>query len=209
MNDKQIYEISLEDYSFPRYMSITKSYFGTKNDITDLIDHLRSDGSIRTRYNETIDAFLNYEEDKIPVHSVAGRVFPILTPVQEISRFETKLEDHEWLYTTRNSEVYPFQADTVDICQILVRRKTDYVRCLRVQVSNLSICRHGMSWVCPGDGIYGFPGIITQDGERHSMRLFAPQQHYRLDSLARATADLADIKKLKLSIFSEDMLGER
>ena len=209
MNDRQFYEICLEDYSAPRCMSIIKSYYGTMDDISELINYLRSDGSICMRYRETIEAVQNYDEAKIPVHSVAGRVFPILTPVQEVSRFETQLEDHQWNYTTQNSEVYPFHADKIDICQILLRTNTNYVRCLRAQASNLSICRQGMSWICPGDGIYGFPGIITQDGGRHMMQLFAAQQHYRLELLTKATADLADINKIDLSVFSADMLGER
>ena len=55
MNEKQFYEIRLEDYSFPRYSSAIKSYYGTREDIDRLIAYLKDDDNLRVRYSETIE----------------------------------------------------------------------------------------------------------------------------------------------------------
>lgn len=207
MEKKQLYEIRLEDYSLPRYMGAVKSYYGTMDDITALAEHLIADDDTRVRYNETIEAVKNYDGTNVPVHNVAGHIVPALTPVQEISRFETRWTDQHWFYLSHGDAVYPCHADTVDVCQILVRTSSDYVRCLRVQVFDLRVCYHILGWIHPNDLIKGFPGIITPDGNRHIMNLFAPIKHYTLDQQAQATADMAAISKNDLSVFSADMIG--
>lgn len=207
MNNKQLYEIRLEDYSFPRHMSAVKSYYGTMDNITALAEHLNADDDTRVRYNETIEAVKNYDGTNVPVHNVAGHEVPILIPVREISRFETQLTDQSWFYLAHGNEVYPCRADTVDVCQILIRTSSDYVRCLRAEVSNLLICYHILGWIQHNDLTKGFPGIITPDGDRHIMNLFAPIKHYTLDQQAQATADMAAINKNDLSVFSADMIG--
>ena len=99
MNNKQYYEINLEDYSFPRYASAVKSYFGTMDDIINLMVRLADNDWTRIRYQETIDAAEYYDLDPEITPPVAGQVMPILTPVQEICRFETQLTDQDWYYT--------------------------------------------------------------------------------------------------------------
>lgn len=207
MNKKHLYEIRLEDYSFPRHSSAIKSYYGTWDDIGNLINHLNGDTNTRVRYRETIEGVQNYDEAQVPVHNVAGHILPVLTPVQEVSRFETQLTDQHWFYRAHGDEVYPCKADTLDICQILVHTGSDYVRCLRVQTYNLRICYHGLGWIHPNDMVKGFPGIITPEDNRHTMNLFAPLQHYTLDKLTQATADLTGISMTDLTVFSADMVG--
>ena len=207
MNEKQFYEIRLEDYSFPRYSSAIKSYYGTREDINRLIAYLKDDDNLRVRYGETIQAVESYDGTNVPVHNVAGHEVPILIPVREVSRFETQLTDQSWFYLAHGNEVYPCRADTVDVCQILIRTCSDYVRCLRAEVSNLLICYHILGWIHHNDLTKGFPGIITPDGDRHIMNLLAPVKHYTLDQQAQATADMAAINKNDLSVFSADMIG--
>ena len=57
------------------------------------------------------------------------------------------------------------------------------------------------------DMVKGFPGIITPEDNRHTMNLFAPLQHYTLDKLTQATADLTGISMTDLTVFSADMVG--
>lgn len=207
MKAKQLYEIRLEDYTFPRYASAIKSYYGTREDIDRLINHLNNNPNTCVRYRETIEAVESYDGTNVPVHNVAGQILPILTPVQEVSRFETQLTDQHWFYLAHGDKVYPCKADTLDICQILVHTDSDYVRCLRAQASNLRICYQGLGWIHPNALIKGFPGIITLRDKQHTMNLFAPLQHYTPDQLTQATADLTGNSMMDLAMFSAEMVG--
>lgn len=52
----QIFELKLEDYTKPRHMSATKSYYGTKAEIDALMERLYEDPACRARYQETMEA---------------------------------------------------------------------------------------------------------------------------------------------------------
>ena len=171
MNNKQFYEINLEDYSFPRHASAVKSYYGTMDDIINLMVHLADNDWTRTRYQEAIDAAEFYDLDNEIIHTVAGQVLPILTPVEEVARFETQLTNRSWYYTAYNGATYPCWAEHLDVCQTLIRTGDGYLRCLRASVSGLNICHHGTGWTTPGSAIKGFPGAVTWDGEHHTMNL--------------------------------------
>lgn len=187
MNDKQLYEICLEDYRYPRYASAIKSYYGTMDDMVNLMVRLADNDWTRTRYRETIDAAEYYDLDNEITHTVAGQTLPILTPVQEVCRFGTKINDQLWNYTVFSGAVFPCYAIEADVCQILIRTETGYERCLRAEISGLSICAHGTGWTNPNSLIKGFPGMVTWDGERHVLNLFVSQAHYELDEFATAS----------------------
>lgn len=208
MNNKQYYEINLEDYSFPRHASAVKSYYGTMDDIIDLMVHLADNDWTRTRYQETIDAAEYYDLDPEITHTVAGQVLPILTPVQEICRFETQLTDQRWNYMTFSGAVYPCYAANVDACQTLIRTESGYERCLKAVISGLSICHHGTGWTTPSNVIKGFPGVVIWDGEHHCLNLFVSQAHYEFDELDMATTDVVDVSTIDLSAIMADILAE-
>lgn len=208
MMNKEIYEIKLEDYAFPRYASAVKPYFGTMDDIINLMAHLADNDWTRTRYQETIDAAEYYDLDLEITHTVAGQAFPILTPVEEIARFETQLTNRSWYYTAYNGTVYPCWAERLDICQTLIRTGDGYRRCLRATVSGLSVCHHAIGWANPSGVIKGFPGAVSWDGEHHTMNLSVPLAHYDFDDQNQAFADVVDVNAIDLSAIMADILAE-
>ena len=208
MNNKQLYEIRLEDYSAPRYASAVKSYYGTKNDINNLICHLRNDDSIRARYSETIVAFETYDGTNLPVHNVAGQIVPILTSVQELSRLETRLTAPVWNFTACAGGIYPCRAKGVTLCQNLIHTDNGYERCLKAQILDLEICFQRFGWCRPNDVVWGFPGIVTWENEYHSLNLYVSQQHYGFDELEQATADVGNIHCINLGVMIANLLGE-
>lgn len=208
MNSKQFYEINLEGYRFPRYASVVKSYYGTMDDIIDLMVHLADNDWTRIRYQETIDAAEYYDLDNEITHMVAGQVLPILTPVQEVCRFETQLTNQRWDYMTFSGAVYPCWAPEVNVCQTLIRTENGYGRCLKASLSGLSICHHATGWTSPGCVIKGFPGAVTWDGQHHTLNLFVSQAHYELDELAMASADVVNVDSIDLSTIMADILAE-
>lgn len=208
MMNKEIYEIKLEDYRFPRFASAVKSYYGTMDDIINLMVHLADNDWTRTRYQETIDAAEFYDLDPEITHTVAGQVLPILTPVEEVARFETQLTNRSWYYTAYNGVVYPCWAERLDVCQTLIRTESGYQRCLRATVSGLSVCHHAIGWANPSDVIKGFPGAVSWDGANHTMNLAVPLGHYSFEEQNQAFADVVDVESIDLSAIMADILAE-
>lgn len=208
MNNEKIYEITLEDYSFPRYASEVKSYYGTLDDIINLMVRLSDNDWTRTRYQETIEAAEYYDLDNEITHTVAGQVLPILTPVREICRFETRLNNQHWDYTTTGGVVYPCWAYEVEVCQSLIQTENGYERCLRATLSDLSFCHQSVGWLNVNNAIKGFPGVVTFDDNCHKLNLFVSQHHYEFDELDAATADVVNVNTINLAAIMADIIAE-
>lgn len=206
--NKEVFEIQLEDYRFPRYASTVRSYYGTMDDIINLMVRLSDSDWTRTRYQETIDAAEYYDLDPEITHTVAGQVMPILTPVEEVTRFETQLTNRSWYYTAYNGVVYPCWAEKLNICQTLIRTGDGYSRCLRASVSGLSVCHHSIGWANPSDVIRGFPGAVTWDGSIHTMNLSVALAHYPFEEENQAFADVVDVETIDFAAIVADILAE-
>ena len=208
-NQDTIYEISLEDYTLPRYMSGIRTYYGTEGDIRDLMDRLRnSDTGAAVRYNETIKAVDFYDLDDTITHTVAGQMLPILKPVEEICRFETQLSDQRWSYTAYDGVTIPCYASRMDVSQCLIATDSGYKRCVKADVFGFSVYQHGLGWVSPTYQIKGFPGMVLFDKEKASVTLYAAQQTYGPDELQEARADTVDPDRIRLSVIVADIIGE-
>lgn len=206
--NKEVFEIQLEDYRFPRYASTVRSYYGTMDDIINLMVRLSDSDWTRTRYQETIDAAEYYDLDPEITHTVAGQVMPILTPVEEVTRFETQLTNRSWYYTAYNGVVYPCWAEKLNICQTLIRTGDGYSRCLRASVSGLSVCHNSIGWANPSDVIRGFPGAVTWDGSSHTMNLSVALAHYPFEEENQAFADVVDVETIDFAAIVADILAE-
>lgn len=211
MNDKQFYRTYLEDYSFPRHASVVKPYYGTEEDIFNFIHNLASDDWTAKRYKEIIDAACAYDTDDDPfdtVATIAGQVHPVMTPVQEIGRFETNLTNQSWIYTNYHGEVFPCRATSVDVCQVLLQTDNGYDRCMKVKLTGFTVCYHSIGWVELTYAMKGFPGIITYDGKHHTMNLLVCLDRYTFDELATAASDLVDTSRIDLAAITGDILAE-
>ncbi len=133
---------------------------------------------------------------------------PILFPVREVCRFETRLMNPTWNFNAYNGGIYPCRADAVAVCQNLIRTENGYERCLKARVKGLEICFQRFGWSYSTDVVWGFPGIVTWDNDLHSLNLFVSQQQYGFNELAQATADVADIGRIDLAVMVADILGE-
>ena len=59
--NEQYFEIQLEDYSIPEILPFPKKYYGTLNQIGELIKHLAADPATSIKYATTISAFEDYK----------------------------------------------------------------------------------------------------------------------------------------------------
>lgn len=209
LNDNQIYQIYLEDYSKPRYISEGRPYFGTMDDIIDLMVFLEEEESTRIRYAELADAISCYDGNEEITHVVNGRKYPLLTEVNVLARHEIHLGEQHCLYTGYSGASYPIYADSVEVCQILVQDEMGYlVRCIKVSFTGLQICAHGIGWYIPGGYSKGFPGMITRKEGHHIMNMYVTAQYYAPWETETALKDLTNAEKIDLTAACKDILGD-
>lgn len=209
LNREEIYEICLEDYTKPRYTSAIQTYYGTEDEIRNLMERLRnSTNGAAVRYNETIEAVEYYDLDNELTHTVAGQTLPILKPVEEVCRVETQINNQYWNYQTYEGSIIRCYASRVDVSQCLIATDSGYERCVKASFAGLGVHHHGVGWVNPCNHFKGFPGMIVFDGERATATLFASQMHYDPEELDVAMADTMDATKIRPSVAVADILGE-
>ena len=204
----QIFELTLEDYSLPRYLPATKSYYGSMDSIIALMMRMEDDINVGARYKEMLDAAEYYDLDNEITHTVAGQTLPIFVPVAEISRLETIRQDVRWEYKTCRGTVYPCYASKIEMCQSLIEKPTGYALCVQANITGLQICYPGVGWLCPNGAIKGFPGMVTLCDNTHQMALAAAQAHYEFSEYHLAMADALNPDSLNLSCLVADILAE-
>ena len=88
MSEQKWFRILLDDYSTPAFITTTKEYFGSLDDIKIFIDSLRNNETCKYGYSDTIaafDAFLNGNEKA--VHTTSYTKTQLLTPVEIFFQF--------------------------------------------------------------------------------------------------------------------------
>lgn len=209
LNREEIFEICLEDYTQPRYKSAIRTYYGTEDEIHNLMDRLANSATgAAVRYAETIEAVEYYDLDNEITHTVAGQTLPVLKPVEEICRCKNKITNQYWNYYTYEGSVVRCYASEIDVYQSLIATASGYERCVKASFAGLCVYHHGVGWVNPCNHFKGFPGMVTFDGERATAALFASQMHYEPDELDDAMADVMDVTKIRPSVAAGDILGE-
>ena len=204
----QIFELYLEDYSLPRYMPAAKSYYGTMSEIIDFMIKLEDNAQTATRYKETLDAAEFYDLDNEATHTVAGMTLPIFTPVKELSRLETTMEDVCWEYNTFNRACFSCYASSVELSQFLIETPDSYELCVQANITGLQIHYPGLGWVFPNGAIHGFPGMVSFDENTHRLALAVSQKSYTLDKLDCAMADALNPHYADLSCLVADIIAE-
>lgn len=211
MENTQFYKTYLEDYSFPRYASVVKPYYGTEEDIYNVISTLADDEWTSKRYREIIEAVYTYDTDDKrfeTVATIAGQVHPVMTPVEKIGHFETTLTNHSWIYTDYYGKVFPCQADSIEVYHVLLRTDKGYDRCMKATITGFSVCYHSAGWIQLCRNTKSFPGIVTYDEKRHIMNLMVCVDSYGFDELAVAASDLVDTACINMAALTADLLGE-
>lgn len=208
MDKNQFYKIDLEDYRFPRTASRLRSYYGTMEDLWDLGCRLTECKSTARLYADTIDALECYPQDQNVSHWIAGHHVKIMTPVEDICRYDIILKDQRWDYHFYNDGVCGVRAKEVKVSQILFRTEDGFERCIRAAFTGLQACIPRMGWYYNESSIKGFPGMVTWKNNVHTVLLFTSQQIYSPDEQQQAMADMTDPGKIRLCEAVGDIFGE-
>ena len=143
----QIFELTLEDYACPRYLPVSKSYYGSMDEMVDFMIRLEDNPATGARYKETLDAAEYYDLDNDMTHTVAGQTLPIFVPVAEVSRLETTREDVRWEYKTYSGTVYPCYASKIEMRQSLI--ETTVPSRVSLEWSPSATTHTRWPWLCP------------------------------------------------------------
>ena len=204
----QIFQLKLEDYSRPRYMSALKSYYGTMDDLIAFMIRLEDNPNTCTRYKDTLHAAEFFDLDNEVDHTIAGQTLPVFVPVKELSAIETVLHDPSWVYTTYSGAQYPCKASQIELRQTLIQTDTCFERSVQAGITGLQVCYPCIGWVCPNGNVKGFPGMITYDGNTYSMALAAAQAHYDFEEYDWAMRDAMNVSTVDLGFLVADILAE-
>jgi hypothetical protein len=204
---KPYYVIQLEDYTLPSYLPFPKTYYGTLDQIRQLIYLLASEEWTREYYTSTISAMDSFDFGNLAaVHDVAGHMERLLTPVGELCRSTYLCGGAQWYYTDQYGCALPAKAELVDVEQVLLQDGDRYLRCGKFRFEGLSNAMPMNGWdlhdgYCeglPNMGQYFEPGAIQ-------MRLFVLEQEYANETTARkdmATEGLLDYSRVSGELFS-------
>lgn len=173
---KQFYAIQLEDYSLKNIFPVTKTYYGTLDQIGEVIDHLATDMAMSIKYSSTIYSFHSFLcGNTEAVHIVAGETMRLLTPVT--LHFETTiiLQNPEWQFNN-GAHNYCLRADLVNMHQVLLQDGDMYLRCARPCYEGLQYRNPCEDWADLPDELNGFPYIYARDSNWHCLRLYVMEQ---------------------------------
>lgn len=174
--NRQYYSIQFEDYSVKCAIPLTKTYYGTLDQIGVVIDCLAADPETATKYASTIGAFGEYKNGHLGVtHTIAGKKLRLLTPVNLIHKTLLLEQDVEW-YFNNGVYKYPVRASFVDLHQVLLNDGDMYLRCVRPCYEGLQYEDPYEGWISMPDCHYGFPYIYKAEPGWHYMCLYTLEQ---------------------------------
>ena len=208
ITNERLFELKLEDYSRPRYLPAIKSYYGTMEEIIQLMIRMDNNPKVAMRYKETLEAAEYYDLDNEVTHTVAGQTVPVFTSVLEYSLLETSLRDKRWVYQTEDGNLYPCYAPRVDVRQSLIQTEKGYEYCVRANITELQVCYPVVGWSLVDLNIKGFPGMITLCDRTHQMTLATTQKHYDFKQLEAAMKDATNPDTIDFSLLVADSLAE-
>lgn len=199
------YALTLEDCFAPDFVSFTKRYYGTFEQIADFMDSLDYE-----KHKSTVDAFHSYLHGNTGVtHAVGQANCPLLEPVTLIREAFLFSVDEAWDFKNAWGYIYKMQAHSIQTSAILIKDGEQYIRCIRPAFEGLeygSVVDDYATWrpVC---NFWGHEGILTYDDQRRAKiktELYLPEAKY--DDVKLAVSEL-DTVSPKLDIVCEDIFG--
>ena len=207
MNQICYYGIRMDSMVMPEEDFAIKQFFGTLDQVTDLMAKIDKDSLWREYYASSLDALERYQTgDVYASHYVGGDVEIFLKPVIEVCRSAFLLENPEWSYQDKWGCCLRARAAAVGIHQALLWDGNKFIRCARYGFEGLERAHSDKGWI-PYDGAScGVPCMIDSNGtgEAYS-RLFVVEETY--DNLDAAKWDIQQGNKLNYEQISRELFS--
>ncbi len=128
------YILELWDPALPGFVSGGKYYIGTEEDMRNVAFEMEK----ADKYEETRNAIFAYlGGDHKATHHIAYQEIPILERATFVSEYKCSIKAPAWTHLNTWGFTYDLKANSALVSQIIVRRRNNYYRCLRVWFDNL------------------------------------------------------------------------
>lgn len=210
MENNHFYRISLTDYARPGFSSGSKDYYGTMDEIVELISAIKYNRNIDDDIDGLVAALDKYRSgEKDCEHSVAYWKTPFLSPVKLITQNEMSEKYYKWEHSNIWKCPYYMRAKNATFKQIVVKDGTNYIRAIKPEFDGLeySINNNFENSDKIGAMFWGFPEMIKYDSKTQKTfsRLYLTEEFY--SDCISACSDL-DVKgKIELRLFCDDIFG--
>lgn len=205
-----LYQITLIDYATPNFVSATKTYYGDKDAIFHVLNHLRANRP------DMLEAANEFFEGRGPgivqVYYSAPEAFII--PVKVIGENEKHFDNFSSDHLNVWDCIYKMAADHAACrCVYIEDSLGKLYRCLSAEFTNLSI--DGTYGLIQREHFWGHPGIITnkctgQTGADDKNlitinTLMCPDREF--NNLKQLRKDMDNPQKLNFSPIFDDIFG--
>ncbi len=177
---KQLYRLTLDDYSTPGFCSFSTDYIGTLEDVRDFIEVLRSDEGTAQSQSRLIEAWDSYEAGNHDVtYNAAYQENKLLARVKCLGVASTTLSDYEWEHLNTWDCPYYMQCSRAESTHILVSYEGKYRRCVRVKFTNLRYKNTVGEYINFGGMCWGYPHMIEEDGNITYHRMYVIEKSFK------------------------------
>ncbi len=207
MNLQCYYGIRMDSMVMPEEDFVIKQFFGTLEQVNDLMTEIDKDTLWREYYASSLDAFERYQSgDAYSLHYVGGDAEQFLRPVIEVCRSAFLLDNPEWTYQDKFGCLMRARADVVCVHQVLLWDGNYFIRCARYGFEGLECVHSEKGWI-PYDGkSCGVPAMIDSQGAGDAYcRLFMVEETY--DDLDIAKWDIQQGNKLNYEQISRELFS--
>ena len=207
MKNTQFYKITLTDCAIPSFCSGGKDYYGTIEEVEDLITAIKNNNSIERDFEGLQAAFNEYIDCE---HAVAYSKAKFLTPVKLIAENELIVDKYKWKHINIWHCLYYMHAGVSHFKQVVLQDGGNYIRVIKPEFDELryAIEEQSESQDKIGGMFWGFPEMIKYDSrtKKTLSRLYLYEERY--SDKATACRDLDNTEKIDLQSFCDDIFGD-
>ena len=209
--NKQFYKITLTDCAIPSFCSGGKDYYGTIEEVEDLITAIKNNNSIESDIDGLQAAFTEYKSGNIECeHTVAYSKAKFLTSVRLIAENEMTVDKYKWKHINIWHCPCYMHAGISHFKQVVLQDGGNYIRAIKPQFCELRCAIEEQSESQDKIGVmfWGVPEMIKYDSrtKKTLSRLYLYEERY--SDKATACRDLDNAEKINLRSFCDDIFGD-
>lgn len=211
MKNEQFYKITLTDCGIPNFCSGGKDYYGTQEEIEDMIIAIKNNKSIDNDVDGLYAALTEFKSgNKNCEHPVEYGRSRFLTSVKLIAENELIVDKYKWKHINIWHCPYYMHAGISHFKQVVLQDAGNYIRVIKPEFDELryAIEEQSESQDKIGGMFWGFPEMIKYDSrtKKTLSRLYLYEERY--SDKAAACRDLDNTEKIDLRSFCDDIFGD-
>ncbi len=206
----RLYRLELDDYSCPSFVSSSKSYFGTREQLKGFFDTIRSDKETAECCSDILSMFDRFLlGEKNLTHLVAFREVPFLVYAKVLGTATSELNDYKWEHLNTWDCPYYLKCKKADNTHIWVSCHGKYFRCILTEFTDIEYSiDEGIAYNSLG-GTWGHPGQIqVTRGNLHNQLYVIEKVFKNKKEVLEDQANFANNPVPDFTAVLEDVFGD-